>query len=167
MFYKMIKKITFVLITFLLLSSFIVHKFYVSIYQIHYIPEKKRLQITSRIFIDDLNQALSSKYHVKTALGEKEETDKDVELMKKYLEETFKIKINGKLKPFQFVQKEIEANVLIGYYKIENISKFKSLEIQNNALLELNDEQQNIIHVNNKGVKNSFLFSGNNMNGML
>ncbi|MET2996193.1 DUF6702 family protein [Flavobacterium columnare] len=163
----MIKKTPFILIAFLLLSSFVVHKFYVSIYQINYVSEKKRLQITTRIFIDDLNQVLSSKYHVKTALGEKEESERDVELMRKYLQETFKIKINGKLKPLELVQKEIEANVLVGYYKIENITQLKILEIQNNTLLELNDEQQNIIHINNKGVKNSFLFSGNNISGML
>ncbi|OWP84644.1 hypothetical protein BWK59_04235 [Flavobacterium davisii] len=163
----MIKKITLFLITLLFLSSFMIHKFYVSIYQISYVPEKKRLQIITRIFIDDFNQALLSKYHVKTALGEKEETEKDVVFMKKYLQETFKIKINGKSETLYFVQKEIEANVLVGYYKIENISKLKVLEIENNALLELNDEQQNIIHINNKGIKNSFLFSGNNINGVL
>jgi hypothetical protein len=28
------------------------------IYQVNYAPEKKMLQITSRIFIDDLNKAL-------------------------------------------------------------------------------------------------------------
>ncbi|MFK7001833.1 DUF6702 family protein [Flavobacterium oreochromis] len=163
----MIKKITLYLIAFFLLSSFTIHKFYVSIYQINYEPEKKRLQITTRIFIDDFNQVLFSKYHIKTALGEKEETERDVELMKKYLHETFKIKINGKFKSLYFVQKEIEGNVLVGYYKIENVSKLKLLEIYNNALLELNDEQQNLIHINNKGMKNSFLFSGNNTSGVL
>ena len=43
----------------LLLMSFSVHKFYVSIYQINFNQKKQMLEITSRIFIDDLNQVLS------------------------------------------------------------------------------------------------------------
>ena len=37
----------------LFLSSFAVHKFYVSVTQVDYVPSKKRIEITSRIFIDD------------------------------------------------------------------------------------------------------------------
>lgn len=40
------------------LSSFEMHKFYVAIFQVQFVPEKKRIQITSRIFLDDLNKAL-------------------------------------------------------------------------------------------------------------
>ena len=38
-------------------SAFEMHKFYMAIFQVNYAPEKKMLQVTSRIFIDDLNQA--------------------------------------------------------------------------------------------------------------
>ena len=41
-----------------LLSSFAWHKFYVSVTQIDYVPNKKRIEITHRIFIDDLEKAL-------------------------------------------------------------------------------------------------------------
>ena len=45
------------------LSSFEMHKFYVAIFQVQFVPEKKRIQITSRIFLDDLKAkiALSKK----------------------------------------------------------------------------------------------------------
>lgn len=39
-------------------TSMIAHKFYVSTYQVNYVSQKKMVQITSRIFIDDLNEAL-------------------------------------------------------------------------------------------------------------
>jgi len=42
-------------------SAFTLHKFYMAVYQINYAPEKKMLQITSRIFIDDLNKTLEKK----------------------------------------------------------------------------------------------------------
>ena len=49
-------------IAFLVFSSFGMHKFYTAIYQIEFAPKKKMIQITTRIFIDDLNKALEKKY---------------------------------------------------------------------------------------------------------
>ena len=54
---------------FLTSSVFTLHKFYMAVYQINYAPEKKMLQITSRIFIDDLNKTLEKKYNKKFNLG--------------------------------------------------------------------------------------------------
>nr|WP_136668623.1 DUF6702 family protein [Flavobacterium sp. H122] len=150
-----------------LMVSFEAHKFYVSIYQIDYASEKKMLQITSRIFVDDLNKVLSEKYNSKVFLGEKEESQKDIDLLKKYMAEKFKIKVNGKYKTINFANKEMEGNVLICYYNSKDVAKIKVLEIENTALLELNDEQQNIIHTNYNGVRKSMLFSGSNVKGML
>ena len=50
---------------FLTVSAFEVHKFYVAVYQVNYAPEKKMLQITSRIFVDDLSKAIEKKYNKK------------------------------------------------------------------------------------------------------
>lgn len=151
----------------LLLSSFAMHKFYVSIYQINFAPEKKMLHITSRIFVDDLNDVLSKKYKTKTFVGEDKESQKDIDLMKQYILENFIIKINGKHKAINFANKELEGNVVICYYNVKDVSKIKQLEIENSVLLELNDEQQNIIHTNYNGVKKSFLFTNANAKGML
>ncbi|MES2811888.1 MAG: DUF6702 family protein [Bacteroidota bacterium] len=148
-------------------SSFAVHKFYVSIYQINYIQEKKMFQITSRIFVDDLNKTLLEKYNTKTFLGDKEESERDIELMKKYIFDNFTIKVNGKLQVIHFANKEMEGNVLICYYNVKDIAKIKTVEIQNSVLLEFNDEQQNIVHTNFFGNKKSFLFSGTNVKGLL
>lgn len=148
-------------------SSFSIHKFYVSIYQINYATEKKMLQITSRIFVDDLNKMLSEKYKTKVNLGEKEESIQDVELMKKYIFENFKITVNGKPKTIHFANKEMEGNVLICYYNVKEIPKIKTMEIINTVLLDFNEEQQNIVHTNVSGSKKSFLFSGANAKGLL
>jgi hypothetical protein len=125
-------------IIFLTLSSFGVHKFYVSIYQINYSSDKKMLQITSRLFVDDVNAVLYKKFGKKTFLGEKNESQEDVNLMKKYILDNFSLKVNGQLKPINYLSKEMEGNVIICYYNIKDISKIKSLEVKNSALIELN-----------------------------
>jgi hypothetical protein len=58
-------------IAFLVFSSFGLHKFYTAIYQIEFVPKKKMIQITTRIFIDDLNEALEKKYKQKVFIATK------------------------------------------------------------------------------------------------
>ena len=160
-------KITVIFLLFFSLTAMSVHKFYVSIYQINYVPQKKMIQITSRIFIDDMNNALEKKYHKKTFVGTDRETADDVVLMKKYLAEKFVLKLNGSAKPMNFLSKEVEANVIVCYFSIKEVSKINSLSIENSALLEVNEEQQNIIQANISGEKESLLLTSDNFKGVL
>ena len=129
------------------------------IYQINYVPEKKMLQITTRIFVDDLNKALEKKYNKKIFLGASNESADSVEFLKKYLSENFTLQINGQSKPMNFLSKEMDDDVLVCYLSIKDISKIKSLEIKNSVLTECFVEQQNIVHVTAYGDKKSFLFT--------
>lgn len=45
-----------------LTSSFVTHKFYLSVYQIEHNTTKKRVEVTARIFIDDIEKAMKDKY---------------------------------------------------------------------------------------------------------
>lgn len=155
------------LLLFVSLSSMTVHKFYVAIYKVEFAPQKKMLQITTRIFVDDLNIALEKKYNKKTFLGEGKESENDVVLLKKYLAEKFVVKVNGEQKAMNFLSKELENNVLICYLNSKEISKIKTLEIQNSVLTEIYDEQQNIIQANFNGEKHSLLLTAEKTNGML
>ena len=144
------------------LSAAGIHKFYVSIYQVNYASDKKMLQITSRIFIDDINNALEKKYNRKFHLGEKEETPEEAQLLLKYMSEHFFIKVNGKQKPLEFRSKEMESTVLICYFRITGIPKITSLEIHNKILFDYVTEQQNIIQTTINGKKNSVLLTVDN-----
>ena len=155
------------LMLFVSLSSMGIHKFYMAIYQIDYVPQKKRIQITSRIFVDDLNAAIEKKYHVKTNLGTDQETAQDEVNMKKYFAEKFFLRVNGVVKPMTFLSKEVEANVLICYFRIPDVSKIANLEIENSALTEWNSEQQNIIQANITGEKQSVMLTSENFKRVL
>ncbi|MDR6966453.1 hypothetical protein J2X31_000446 [Flavobacterium arsenatis] len=157
----------FLAVLFVSLSSFGLHKFYVSIYQINYVPEKKMLQITSRIFMDDLNFVLEKNFKKRVNIGEPIESEEDVSMMKKYINDNFSIKINGKQKQIHFLSKEIDNNVVVCYFNIKDISKINSIEIQNKVLLDLNSDQQNIIQTNIYGKKKSLMFEGEDYSGIL
>lgn len=149
------------------LLSFGMHKFYTAIYQIEFVPKKKMIQITTRIFYDDLNEALEAKYHKRTFIGTEKETPEDLVVLKKYLAEKFIIKVNGQSKSMNFISKEVEDNVLICYLSIKEIAKIKTLEVENTIIMEKHSEQQNIIQANFNGEKQSLLLTSDNFKGML
>jgi len=151
--------VAFLLVFAFSISSFGLHKFYMGIYQINYASEKKMLQITSRIFVDDLDKALEKKYNKKFFLGTDKETTESIDLLKKYLTENFIIKVNGQTKAMNFLSKEMDGDVLVCYLNIKDISKINSLEIYNSVLIDCFSEQQNIVHVTAFGTKKSFLFT--------
>jgi hypothetical protein len=158
---------TFLGFLFFATSSFAVHKFYVAVYQVNFAPEKKMIQITSRIFVDDLNKALEKKYSKKAFFGTEKESPEDLILVKKYFSENLIIKVNGQSKNIQFLSKELEGDVLISYCRIKEVAKINTLEIQNSILVDWNAEQQNIMHFTVMGIKKSVLFTDSNRSEML
>lgn len=164
---KGIKKYTVSFLLLFFLTAMSVHKFYVSTYQVNYVSQKKMMQITSRIFIDDLNEALEKKYKKRAYVGTNRQTEADIDLMKKYIAEKCIIKINGEQKSFTYLSNELEANVLVCYFSIKNISKLNTLSIENSALMELNGDQQNVIQANIDGDKKSLLLTVDNFKGTL
>nr|WP_314838229.1 DUF6702 family protein [uncultured Flavobacterium sp.] len=163
---KIITRVLFVVLI-LSMSSFAAHKFYVALFQVNYVSEKKMIQITARIFVDDLNNALEKKHNRKINLGSEMETAEDVLLLKKYLNEKCIIKVDGQTKVINFVSKEMEGDVLICYLSIKEIKKIKALDIYNAVLTQNNAEQQNIMHFNVLGVKNTLLFTTSTSKGVL
>lgn len=151
----------------LIFMSFSVHKFYTAIYKIDYNASKKRVEITTRIFTDDLNTAISKKYNRKSTLNSENETLEDIEFLKKYFSEKIILNINGKPKPMRFLSKEVEENVLVCYFNCDEISKIKTFEITNSTLTEIFEEQQNIVQLNIKNKKQTLLLTSETIKGML
>ncbi len=160
-------KIAVLLLFFVGLTSMDVHRFYVAIYQIDFVPQKKRVEITTRIFMDDLNDAVSKAYKKSTNIGTEKETPEDITLMKKYLAQNFKLVINGKPVTYNYLSREVESNVVICYFSIKEVAKVTTLEVQNSLLTEVHSEQQNIIQFNNNGKKQNLLLSSGITKGML
>lgn len=153
------KKQFLLLFAVLFLCSFTVHKFYVSVTQIDYVPSKKRVEITSRIFIDDLEKALTKKYNKKVNLTSTKELPEAEELIKSYLKEKIKVSINKKSQNIEFLAREVEGDVLILYTKIAISKKINTFEIYNSLLTEVYTDQQNIVHTNINSNKKSILLT--------
>jgi len=142
----------------LTLTAATIHKFHIALHLINYASEKKMLQITSRIHIEDLNKALGKKYQKKITI-ESENSSAEELLLKEYLSNRFSIKVNGQVKTLNFLSKEIDGDELVCYWNIKNISKINSLEVSNTILIECFSDQQNMVNATVLGEKNSFLLT--------
>jgi len=146
-------------LVFVMCTSFGLHKFYMGIYQVEYVPAKKRLQISMRLFVDDCNTALYQNYQQKTKLGDKQETAAEVNLLTTYIQSHFKVSINGKSFPLQFKRKELDNNVLVCYYTCEEVPKLSRVVIENTVFTDVFSEQQNMIQAQLFGKKQSALLT--------
>lgn len=134
-----------------------IHKYYISVTQIDFFPKKKSVQITTRIFIDDLETLLRERYDKNITLAVKQEPTSVNLYIERYLNEKITIKINGKDVKFVFIGKEYDADLIKCYLEIEGIKKIESFEISNQVLFDLFDNQQNIIRTKINSQEKSFI----------
>ena len=160
-------KIAIFLLIFPLLISSTTHKFYVSTTSVEFVKEKEVIQIITKIFTEDIEQALQARYSPSVSLDSKKETEADVALLKKYLLQKIKIKVNGNPVNLNYIGKEYDVDIAKIYFEIENISELQSIEIENKVLIDMFSEQQNIIHLKMPDNRMSLILDKANPKGVL
>ncbi len=133
------------------------HKFYVSVTQVDYSSEKQTLQIISRIFIDDIEEALRERYDKSIELSAYPENNQIDIYLNKYITQKLNISVNSKKVSFTFIGKEYLNDLMLCYLEIKNIASLNSIEVSNKILMDLFEEQQNIIHVKKSKQRKSLL----------
>ena len=136
----------------ILLSVFslisIFHPIHVSVTEIEYDQERKALEMTMRIFVDDLELAIRNDLNEPTLDITLPRNGKTTdELVEAYIRKNFKLKVNGKEQEFEYLGQEIELPVIYVYIQSTNIKKLKDIEVYNSIITETYDDQTNIIHI--------------------
>ncbi|NOT75132.1 MAG: hypothetical protein HOP08_09410 [Cyclobacteriaceae bacterium] len=133
------------------------HPIHVSVTEMEYNEKAKSFQITSRIFIDDLELSVRKQIHQESLDLLEPKNGKTVDdLVRAYLGEHFIIKLDGKIAKINFLTHEIEDAAMICYLEIENVKKIKSLEVTNSVIQEIHSDQSNLVHVTYKGPVKSY-----------
>ena len=143
------------------------HKYYISVTQINYVKEKESVQITSRLFIDDFENALKTNYDENILLAEKDEAKIIDTYMQSYLQDKIKLRINNKAVTFNFIGKEYEGDIVRCYLEVEHVKSIESFLITNSVLFDLQKDQQNIVKTNINSKNKSVILTYNNPNALL
>lgn len=147
--------------------SFTLHKYYISLTKIDYVKESKSVQITMRIFIDDLESTLNKINNKTINLDTKSELEDTNIFIEKYLLKQFEVNINGTIRNYKYLGKKYENDVVFLFAEIENITVINSIEIRNRVLMDVFSEQQNIIKLNINNNKKSFILTSNDDKDLL
>ncbi len=155
------------LMVFPLISATPAHKFYVSITKIEYVKEKSSLQIITKIFIDDIEDALQQRYNPSISLDTKKETAAADEDLKKYILQKINIKVNGKTVSLNYIGKEYDTDMVVAYMEVTGVKELKTITIENKILLDVFSEQQNIIHLKTPNSRKSLILDKDEPSGQL
>jgi hypothetical protein len=150
-----------------LISATPAHKFYVSITKIEYVKEKSSLQIITKIFIDDIEDALQQRYNPSISLDTKKETTAADEDLKKYILQKINIKVNGKAVSLNYIGKEYDTDMVVAYMEVTGLKELKTITIENKILLDVFSEQQNIIHLKTPNSRKSLILDKDEPSGQL
>lgn len=161
------KKYLVLLITVSLLSFSVAHKYYVALTEIEYDEKQQSVQMIMNVFMDDIELALNNAYTIDSKIAHKNEIKGLNNYFNQYLNEHFKVFINGEKKNYKFVGKEFEGDIVYFYLEIENIIDVKELKIENTILLKDFPEQQNLVKATIKGNRKSLFLTKKNDKGLL
>ncbi len=130
-----------------------------SLIHIIYSEKEATLQITSRIFIDDLEDALKARYGIQTYLATSKEKEKAQDYLEAYLNTKFTIALNGIPVSYTFLGKRYDNDQVLCYMEISdiNLPEINSLTVQNSLLTDVFNDQKNVVHVQWGSKKKSFV----------
>lgn len=122
------------------------HPFHVSVCDIELNREAKSIQISQRIFLDDLELALNNRYDAGLIIDDESMKSSRDSLISLYLGHRLEVIVDGKKKEARYLGSEFEEDGIWCYIEIEGIKKVKELKVTNTILFEQFDDQANIIH---------------------
>lgn len=141
------------------------HAFHVSVCEIEFDEGKRQLEITHRIFLDDLELGLTNWSGEKIDILNPSDPKRLDQLIGKYLSEKTSYTLNKKTFQANYLGSEKEDGVMFCYQVISDVKKLKSLKVSNTLLMETFDDQSNVIHVDRLGETKSLKFNEGESSG--
>ena len=135
-------------LSFILLS--LLHPFHISVCSINHAAEENSLQITFKIFADDLEEALNQPSATAASYIDVINPPDAAQLeaiVHEYLDEHLAFTVNEQAAEYQFLGFEREDLTMWCYLEITGINNLEKVKVQNTLLLDTFDDQINIVHV--------------------
>lgn len=132
------------------------HPFYVSVTEIHHNQQEKSLEITCKVFIDDLEDALRKRYKTNVDFSTDDLQNINNKLVADYFTKRLVLSADGKPVKLNFVGYEKDSESVYCYFEVPNVVAVKKLNMINSILQDYIDSQINIIHVFINGSRKSY-----------
>ena len=140
-----------------LLTGFISthHPIFVSVTEINHNAANKSLEISCKIFTDDLEQTLRQQNKIRIDLLNPASKQAMNVLVNNYIQKHLQLKADDKAVVLEFVGFEQQEEGIISYFEVKNMATVKKLDVTNTILYESRPQQMQIIHVMVNGERKS------------
>jgi hypothetical protein len=143
------------------------HDFHVCIVEVQHNAQTQSLEITIKLFTDDIERSMRTLGAGQMRLGDTRELpDADAKLLA-YLQNRLALRINGQAVAYRWVGKEVELDALWCYVEVPDVAELKQLEVTNRILLEIFDDQANVVHVHVKDRVQSLFLDKTELSGQV
>ena len=129
----------------LLFLFLLLHPYHVSVTEVRFDEEVQSVQITERIFIDDLEEALR-KANNDGKFVLMDDSLISHQYLKTYFEQNFVTAVNGKTISYDYLGAEVEDDVIWCYIEITGVESLQSIKLTNSIMTEVFDDQKNLVH---------------------
>ncbi len=127
------------------------HPLHVSVCEIDYDRERKALEITQRIFYDDLELELRKETGNETLDIVDGVTYEELDgLLEQYIQRHVSVFLEGKVADYDYLGHELEGDAVFCYFEITKVRKLNRIAVKNDILLNYYDDQINIVHISEK-----------------
>jgi hypothetical protein len=119
--------------------------------EISFNPKSGNLEVSVRMFTDDLEKALRLDCNCKVDLSKPEIQEKMKPLLKNYLQKKLHLFPDGKPVDFQFLGFEKEEESTWSFLEIKLPKAPVSLKVENSLLYEIQNQQSNLVRFRKAG----------------
>ena len=134
----------------------LLHPFYVSVIDINHNTKEESVEMSIRIFTQDLEETLQKYSTAKIDMvhpTNKAVLDKQIN---DYIKQKLQLKINGQTATMQYVGYEIQLESVWIYFEVPKIKQLKKVDINCTILYDFQNIQSNIFHVKANGTEKSY-----------
>jgi hypothetical protein len=137
-------------------SLMLLHPFYVSKIEINHNTKDKSLELSIRVFTDDLETTLQKFGSTKIDLSKKEQAAVNDKLIKEYVHKNLQLMVDKRSVNLEYVGYEINKESTWLYFEVDNVPILKELQVNCSLLYDYKTEQMNIIQVKANGKDESY-----------
>jgi hypothetical protein len=131
------------------------HPFYIAVTEMNLNPADKTLEVSCKMFADDLEQIIEKKNHAELDISAERDKSKFDTYIPAYIKTHLSLSIDGKPATLSYIGFEKEKESAYCYFQVQNVSSLKKVEVNDSILQDFTQEQINIIHVSVNGKRQS------------
>jgi hypothetical protein len=152
----------------LIFVTWLAHPFHVSVCDVEFNEKNHSLEISQRIFLDDLEEALRKKSGW-TTLDVVNPSDKKRfdALMKEFVLENLSLEVNNKPVALSYLGHELESDAIWCYLEVTGVNNLATITVENKVLIDAFSDQVNLIHIKKEGKIRSLKLHRDNGKGSI